>query len=70
MSTKEGMGKISQYTVIDAQSSNVLGKLYLSTVPMKVVAELYDRLLPLFEKCNVDTGHLFTDNGENTASIG
>jgi len=49
--------------VIDANSSHVFAKLYLSKVPMTAVDVLNDRVLPFYEEHGVEIEHLLTDNG-------
>jgi transposase InsO family protein len=49
--------------VIDAHSSHVFAKLYLSKVPMTAVDVLNDRVLPFYEEHGVEIEHLLTDNG-------
>ena len=61
--TIKGVGKIYQQTVIDAHSSHVFAKLYLSKVPMTAVEVLDDRVLPFYEEHNVEVERLLTDNG-------
>lgn len=63
MGTIKGVGKIYQQTVIDAHSSHVFAKLYLSKVPMTAVDVLNDRVPPFYEEHNVEIEHLLTDNG-------
>jgi hypothetical protein len=57
------VGKIHQQTVIDANSSHVFAKLYLSKVPMTAVDVLHDRVLPFYDEHHVEIEHLLTDNG-------
>jgi len=61
--TIKGAGKIYQQTVIDAHSSLVFAKLYLSKVPMTAVDILDDRALPLYEEHSVEVERVLTDNG-------
>ena len=61
--TIKGVGKIYQQTVIDANSSHVFAKLYLSKMPMTAVDVLNDRVLPFYEEHGVEIEHLLTDNG-------
>ena len=61
--TIKGVGKIYQHTVIDAHSSLVFAKLYLSKVPMTAVDVLDDGVLPFYEEHGVEVEHLLTDNG-------
>mgnify|MGYP001620049582 CR=1 FL=1 len=61
--TIKGVGKIYQQTVIDAHSSPVFAKLYLSKLPMTAVDVLDDRVLPFYEEHGVEVEHLLTDNG-------
>ena len=49
--------------MIDANSSHVFAKLYLSKVPMTAVDVLNDRVLPFYEEHGVEIEHLLTDNG-------
>ena len=58
--------KIYQQTAIDANSSHVFTKLYLSEVPMTAVDVLNDRVLPFYEEHGVETEHLVTDNGRES----
>lgn len=62
--TIKGVGKIYKQTVIDANSSHVFTKLYLSKVPMTAVDVLNDRVLPFCtdngrEYCGRPVGHPF-----------
>lgn len=61
--TIKGLGKIYQQTVIDANSSHIFAKRYLSKVPMTAVDVLNDRVLPFYEEHHVEIEHLLTDNG-------
>ena len=61
--TIKGVGKIYQQTVLDANSSHVFAKRYLSKVPMTAVDVLNDRVLPFYEEHHVEIEHLLTDNG-------
>src|SRR5208337_4681489 len=58
----KGEGKIYQQTVINAHSSRVFARFYLSNVPMTAVIGLNDRVLPFYEELNVAVAYLLTDN--------
>lgn len=60
--TSKGVGKIHHQTVIDANSSRVFAKLYLSQVLMTAADVLNERVLPFYDEHDVEVEHLLTDN--------
>lgn len=59
----KGVGKIYQQTYVDTYSQVVCAKVYNQKTPITGADVLNDRILPLYEKCEVTLLRILTDRG-------